>query len=325
MLGAALIWIPRNEVFPISYFIYGQTIAYAVTLIVAFVLVLRLTSKEENPRALSTETVFSSSLPFALLIFFSMISGRIDAVLLERIKGSFDAGIYAMAYRLGDMLTMISYLFAVLLLPMFSRQLAAHSLPQELFSIAFRLLLTGCTAVAFVSVFESEYLLQLLYHEHTAEASLVLPWTIGAAVMFSLQYASGTLLTAGHKMKLMIVVAILSLVVNIILNMRLIPFNGAVGAAQAAFFTQAFVFVIQSVFIHHYYRVWTRKLLLRSAAFIIASILLASAIVALNLTHVLSLLCITGSILLLGIVTGTLPLGDLKKLIATPHAASEES
>jgi O-antigen/teichoic acid export membrane protein len=325
MMGAALLWIPRDEVFPISYFIYGQTIAYGATLLVSFILVVRLTPKEGKNELLSTDTILTSSLPFALLIFFSMISGRVDAVLLERMKGTFDAGIYAMAFRLGDMLTMISYLFAVLLLPMFSRQLANEEQPRDLFGISFRLLLTGCAWMALISVFQAEYILKILYNEHTSEAALVLPWTIGAAVMFSLQYATGTLLTAGHKMKLLIVVALLSLGVNISINTKLIPCSGAVGAAQAAFITQTFVFLIQAVFIQKYYRVWTMRLLIQSTLFISVSFVSGSLIASANLSAVLTAGSITGSVVLIGILTSMLPVRDIKKILPITHQVTEES
>jgi O-antigen/teichoic acid export membrane protein len=240
-------------------------------------------------------------------------------------KGTFDAGIYAMAFRLGDMLTMISYLFAVLLLPMFSRQLVNEEQPRDLFGISFRLLLTGCAWMALISVFQAEYILKILYNEHTSEAALVLPWTIGAAVMFSLQYATGTLLTAGHKMKLLIVVALLSLGVNISINTKLIPYSGAVGAAQAAFITQTFVFLIQAVFIQKYYRVWTMRLLIQSTLFISVSLVSGSIIASANLSAVLTVGSITGSVVLIGILTSMLPVRDIKKILPITHQVTEES
>jgi len=325
MMGAALLLVPRSDVFPISYFIYGQTIAYGLTLLVAFILVLRLTSKEAKSRVLSTETVLASSLPFALLIFFSMISGRVDAVLLERINGSYDAGIYAMSFRLGDMLTMISYLFAVLLLPMFSRQLARHEEPRELFGISFRLLLTGCVWVLIISMFEAEAIMRLLYNIHATEAAKVLPWTIGAAVMFSLQYATGTLLTAGHKMKLMIVLAVLSLAVNVTVNIQLIPYSGPIGAAQAALFTQAFVFLLQSIFIQRFYRVWTKKLLIQSAVFVGLSMITSSWIAMMNLPAHLNILSISAVVIVASVLAGTLPISDIKKILPIANQSSEDS
>jgi O-antigen/teichoic acid export membrane protein len=269
--------------------------------------------------------VLASSLPFALLIFFSMISGRVDAVLLERINGSYHAGIYAMAFRLGDMLTMISYLFAVLLLPMFSRQLARHEEPRELFGISFRLLLTGCVWVLIISIFEAEAIMRLLYDMHATEAAKVLPWTIGAAVMFSLQYATGTLLTAGHKMKLMIVLAVLSLAVNITVNIQLIPYSGPIGAAQAALFTQAFVFLLQSIFIQRFYRVWTKKLLIQSAVFVGLSMITSFWIATMNLPAHFNILSISALVIVASVLAGTLPISDIKKILPIANQSSEDS
>lgn len=325
MLGSALVLIPRDEVFPIAYFIYSQTIAYGITLLVCLLMVFRMRAKGAGQNTLSTETVLASSLPFALLILFSMFSGRIDAIMLERIKGSFDAGIYAMAFRLGDMLTMISYLFAVLLLPMFSRQLAQNEEPRHLFSTSFRLLLAGCTWVALIAFFQPDAILNMLYTEHIHEASNVLPWTIASAAMFSLQYTTGTLLTAGHKMKTLIVIACLSLVVNVSVNVQLIPIKGPVGAAQAAFLTQTFVFLLQSTFIHRFYRVWTRQLISHSMLFLVIGFAGSYFISTLNAPVHQAILYITFLVITVGIFTKMLPIGELKKVLPIANQASEES
>jgi O-antigen/teichoic acid export membrane protein len=325
MMGLALFLVPQKEAFPISYFIYGQTIAYAATLLVGLILVLRLTTKAEKPKVLTTETVLSASLPFALLIFFSMISGRVDAVLLERINGSFDAGIYAMAFRIGDMLTMISYLFAVLLLPMFSRQISSQENTGELFGISFRLLLSGCGLITMVSICESESIIRLIYTAHTSEAAGVLPWTIGAAAMFSLQYTTGTLLTAGNKMKLMIVVSLLGILINLTINIKLIPYSGAIGAAQAAFITQTYAFLMQSIFIHLYYHVWSKKLLFQSALFIALCALVANTIHFLNLPFHFNILALSAAVFIIAIASGTLPIANLKKILSNTNQSREES
>ena len=315
MLGSALLFIPRDEVFPISYFIYSQTIAYGATFLIALFFVFRIRSQDSIGASLSTDDVLVASSPFALLILFSMISGRIDAVMLERMHGSFEAGIYAMAFRLGDMLTMISYLFAVLLLPLFTRLVARNEEPRDLFGISFRLLLAGCTWIILISYFESKAILDMLFSEYTIEASQVLPWTIGSAAMFSLQYATGTLLTAGNKMKIMIVIALVSLAINIYINARLIPLRGSTGAAQTAFITQSFVFIIQCVFIHYYYRVWTVGLITRSVLFVALSFSMSYAIALNSMSAGTIILLITAVVITLGILLKMLPLSDIKKLM----------
>ena len=267
ILGAALLLVPTDEHFPIHYLIVGQTLAYGITLLISIVFVWKRRTALETTAVTTSKSVLSASIPFATLIVLSMMSGRIDAVMLERISGSFEAGIYAMTYRLGDMLNMISYLFAVLLLPIFSRMLSKNENVEPVFKTAFKLLLTGCVWLVLVCAFQADWILERLYSSHIDEASVVLPWTVASAGLFSLQYATGTLLTAAGKMKVMIVISALGLCLNIALNAFLIPAAAAEGAAQAAFITQLFVFFVQMISTQRLFHVWKRLLLVQSVAF----------------------------------------------------------
>ena len=267
LIGGALLAFPRNEPFPIEWLIFGQTIAYAITLIVAFLLVWNSSKDDAAATSSTAKSILLSSAPYATLILLSMMSGRIDAIMLERFSGSYETGIYAMVYRLGDMLSMIAYLFAVLLLPIFSRMLAEEERVSSIFRNAFRLLYAGCLWVFLLTLFQADHILNLLYDTNVAEASDVLPWTMGAAALFSLQYTTGTLLTAGGRMKPLIIVALLSLVCNVIFNLQLIPYSAAKGAAQAAFMTQLLVFIWQTYLTQRLYGVWDSGTILRTMAF----------------------------------------------------------
>jgi O-antigen/teichoic acid export membrane protein len=275
LLGAALILIPAHENFPIEYLILGQTLAYGITLMLAFLFVWKRKTDGEIRETFSNKTVLSASTPFATLIVLSMMSGRLDAVMLERMSGSFEAGIYAMTYRMGDMLNMISYLFAVLLLPIFSRMISTGDDLQPVFNSAFKLLLAGCVWVTLICAFQADWILEKLYNSHIIEASAVMPWTVAAASLFSLQYTTGTLLTAAGKMKVMIVIASIALCLNIALNFILIPLAAAEGAAKAAFFTQLFVFCMQIIATQRHFQVWTIDIVIRSITFLTISFGLA--------------------------------------------------
>lgn len=268
LLGGALLMTDSQEPFPVAYLIYGQTISYALTLLPAFYFVRRLSLKDNTPPTAQNTSILTSSLPFAALILVSMISNRADAIMLERLSDSYQAGIYAMAYRPGDMLTMISYLFAVMLLPIFTRLLSQHKSPIELFGIAFRMLLVGCTLVAAICAMCPTWIMSLIYDHPLEEAASVLPYTMAGAALFSLQYTTGTLLTAGGRMKPLIVISSLALICNIVLNFLLIPSHLSVGVAIAAVATQAFVFLLQSAIAHKKYSIWTYSLVTKSTLFL---------------------------------------------------------
>ena len=241
--------------------------------------------------------------------------------MLERISGSYEAGIYAMTYRLGDMLNMISYLFAVLLLPIFSRMLNRSENVEPVFTTAFKLLLTGCVWLTIVCTFHAEWILGKLYNSHISEASVVLPWTVASAGLFSLQYTTGTLLTAAGKMKAMIVISAFALCLNIALNFLLIPASAALGAAQAAFFTQLFVFCIQVISAQRLFQVCKTPLLMRSAAFISISVGLATLVATFDWNPLFSISIFSFCILTIGSLLKMIPIGDLIRNLRPENAS----
>jgi O-antigen/teichoic acid export membrane protein len=311
LIGGALLAIPRNEPFPIEWLIFGQTIAYAITLIVAFLLVWNSSKEDAAGTSSTAQSILYSSAPYATLILLSMMSGRIDAIMLERFSGSYETGIYAMVYRLGDMLSMIAYLFAVLLLPIFSRMLAEEEGVTSIFRNAFRLLYTGCLWVFLLTLFQAKPILDLLYDTNVAEASDVLPWTMGAAALFSLQYTTGTLLTAGGRMKPLIIVALLSLVCNVIFNLQLIPYAAAKGAAQAAFMTQLLVFIWQTYLTHRIYGVWDIGTIFRTLAFSVITITGGYILHGMQLNSSAEMAIITILVIASGLLLKMIPLREL--------------
>ena len=321
LLGAALIFIPAHEHFPIEYLILGQTVAYGLTLLLSFFFVWKRRTDSEKTEVHTSKSVLSASIPFATLIVLSMMSGRIDAVMLERMSGSFEAGIYAMTYRLGDMLNMISYLFAVLLLPIFSRMLSRNENVEPVFKTAFKLLLTGCVWLTIVCAFHAEWILGKLYSSHISEASVVLPWTVASAGLFSLQYTTGTLLTAAGKMKVMIVISAFALCLNIALNFFLIPASAAIGAAQAAFFTQLFVFCIQVISAQRLFQVCKTPLLIRSFVFTSISLGLATLVATFNWNPLFSISIFSFSLLTIGSLLKMIPIRDLIRNLRPENAS----
>jgi len=114
--------------FSIEWFVYAQTIAYAITAFIALIAVLKRSGKLKlNWNWLFFMMILKKSMPFALLILLMSFYNRIDPVLIERLLpgklGEVQSGIYAQAFRLLDAGQNVAFLFAVLLLPLFSKML----------------------------------------------------------------------------------------------------------------------------------------------------------------------------------------------------------
>jgi O-antigen/teichoic acid export membrane protein len=258
IMMAAMLWgnFGQTYSFKIEWLIWGQTLSYALTLSVAIALVLRQSKRnqlKEEPVAYSS--ILKESFPYAALILLSMIGCRADSVILERLAGPEQSGIYAMGFRFFEAVNMISYLFAVLLLPIFSRQIHQKEDVTSLLLLSFKLLFSGIFIVTVLCLYYAKDLLTFIYSQHIGEATPVFVWVMFSALFFSLQYVTGTLITASGKLKPLIWIAFAGMIYNTVLNFLYIPHLGALGSAQASCYTQFMIFLAQSfLVVHLYYR-----------------------------------------------------------------------
>ena len=237
-----LLWSPSfSGMFRIEWFIWAQTASYLLSACMAFFF---LTAKSQLKK-LSWSPVFfimilKQSYPFAILILLMTFSYRIDSVMLERMlpDGSMKAGIYAQAYRLLDAAAMIAYLFAGLLLPMFARMLKLKEKVEELTRLSFSLIIVPAILAAGGCYFFKQPLMELLYDAHTTESAQVLGILMICFIALSSSYIFGTLLTAGGNLKYLNYTALGSMILNIALNLVLIPVYEIKGAAMACLCTQ---------------------------------------------------------------------------------------
>ena len=182
--------------------------------------------------------IIKKSLPYALLVLLMSFYNRLEPVLIERIlpkdTSAIQAGIYARAYRLFDAGNNISYLFSVILLPLFAAVIKNGENLQTLVKQAFSLMLTMTCIIAIVCIFYSHNLMEMLYpqgenellstyNNRISESSTILQILMGSFVSISVTYIFGTLLTANGNLKYLNIVAAVGVVINLTLNFIFIP------------------------------------------------------------------------------------------------------
>ncbi|MBR4645638.1 MAG: oligosaccharide flippase family protein [Bacteroidales bacterium] len=299
--------------FRIEWFVWCQTVAYLVTI----VLVLCIVLKKAKLRKLNWNLAFflviiKKSFPYALVTFLMACYYRIDSVMLERLlpagAGAAQSGIYASAFRLMDTLAMIAYLFSVILLPLFSKMLKQKENVTPVVRTSFSLLfLFSVTAVVILYVYR-EPVIQLFYPDIAENSVAVFRLIIFGLIPISMIYLFGTLLTANGSMKELNITAVVGIVINVTVNLLLIPRMQACGSAVASFCTQLVVAVLQFVVALKIVRFplfslpWLRCLLF-------VAVLVPVTALAPRFLHfgvVWSLLLLGGFSLLLGFVTGLL-------------------
>ena len=237
--------------FRIEHFVYAQTAAYTLSAFIALAVVLSKSGmKRLHWNSAFFLMILKKSFPFALLYLLMSFYNRIDSVMIERLLpdsiSTFESGIYASVFRLLDALVMITYLFSVILLPLFSKMLKEKEDLSGIIRSAFSLLFFFSVSAVVILLCFKIPTLQLLYHDHIAESAALFSILIPCIIPFSMTYIFGTLLTANGNMRLLNLSAVIGIVVNLLVNFLLIPHLHARGAAIASLSTQSVMAVIQT-------------------------------------------------------------------------------
>ncbi|MFH1005817.1 MAG: oligosaccharide flippase family protein [Bacteroidota bacterium] len=249
-------WFGIEGNLDIMHYVYAQTVAYLATSVITFIIVISKTEffKFRFSRVFSI-MIFKKSIPFAILIMLMAFYNRLDTVMLERMlpNGAEQSGIYAQAYRLLDATNMIAFLFAGLLLPIFSRMLKYKEPVEALVKLAFLLLIIPAVIIAIGCCFYSSELMSLMYKEHIESSAVIFSLLMSCFAAISTTYIFGTLLTANGNLRELNLMATSGILINIVLNLFLIPRFQAVGSAVSSFVTQFLtaimqVLIVQSIF-----------------------------------------------------------------------------
>ncbi len=260
----------------IMNFVYAQTIGYALTTCVAFVIVLNKTHTFKlNWDWAFNRMILKKSMPYAVLVLLMAFYNRLDSVMIEKILpgdlGKEQSGIYAKGFRLLDAANQIAYLFSVQLLPLFSRMVKQKENIENVVKLAFTLLLTPALIVSVSTIFYAEDFFDKIYTGDT-NGHLIFAVLMNCFTAISLSYIFGTLLTASGNLKKQNWVALGGIIVNVALNVILIPRFMALGSAIASLVTQLTTGLLQVYICYKVFHFKINKRLLLSLFLFVAGL-----------------------------------------------------
>lgn len=230
--------------FHIKMLIYGQGAAYLLSCIIAGLFLIRKISFDFS---ILTWAYFSKvikwSSPYVLILIFMTSYNKLDGVMLGSMinDNHYQAGVYASAYRFYDAANMVGYLFAALLLPMFAANISDKKVLEELKNIGFRYTSVSALILVMSIFFYGQDILKFLYKDYQPEFYRTLCLLILSYFMVAIAYIFGSMLVAAGKVRNLNILFGSGLLINIILNVLLIPKFLAIGAATATFITQIYV------------------------------------------------------------------------------------
>lgn len=250
VLTALLIFSMRNVVGVGLAFFAGQL----VILLVWFALLqVKLKSYRPSVNLAVMKRFFSiarHSIMFWLSSFFVTVYNRLDVMLLSRLKGSGDAGLYGPGRTLLDSLFFIPSSVNNAAYPLLSRLNRSNRKDAErVYNLLFKYLLLLGLPTAVGVTFLADDAVRLVLGADFIQTAAILKIIIWAEIIIFVSSLSGVLLNAIYKQHLYVVATGIGAFMHVFLVFYLVLARGFIGAAYAAVITEGVVFLISLFFI----------------------------------------------------------------------------
>jgi O-antigen/teichoic acid export membrane protein len=178
-----------------------------------------------------------------------MIYMRIDQIMIKEMLGEREVGLYSAAVRISELWYFIP---AIITTSLFPSIVNAKKISEKLYYSRLQRLYTvlvwSSIAIALPMTFLSESLITLLYGDTFENAGDVLMIHIWAGVFVSLGVASGAWLTSQNLQNHAFYRTFFGAVINVIMNLVLIPIYGMIGSAIATVIAQMMAALLFDLF-----------------------------------------------------------------------------
>lgn len=185
--------------------------------------------------------VFRSGLPLVVHIMLGLFIYNSDLIFLRMFRDSEQVGYYAAAYTLISLLSNLGLSYGMSLLPAMTRLGAGtpaersqyHTALAQVFAVCFPISVGGCLLASSIIdlAFGAQYAASVL-------ALQILIWSVPLSIFRNVPWSA---LITRERQDLLVKAILIGAVVNILLNVTLIPLYGMTGAAVATVITECLV------------------------------------------------------------------------------------
>lgn len=188
--------------------------------------------------------LLSEAFPFALSDMFLVLYFWLNNILLYSFKGERAVGLYTASYKLVDATNIVYFSFMTALFPVTSR-LFKYSRDRLNFSFgkSLKYILMMSIPIAVGTTILADNIIGLVYGSDYTPSVIVLQILIWSAVLVSANILISNLLNSIDKQAFVAKQNAMAVVINLALNLVLIPIYSYIGAGIAMIITQIFSFI----------------------------------------------------------------------------------
>lgn len=190
---------------------------------------------ETNKTKYSFSKLLNITLPLLFASSFTMLMNWSDIIILGVMRSEEEVGVYIAAFKIATLTSVVLFSFNTIIAPKFA-ELHANNNKLELQKIVqqtTRLIFATSIPLLIIFCFFPKYILGFLGEEFLSASYVLIILTFGQLIN-SLCGSVGLLMQMIGKEKVYQKIILLSLILNITLNLILIPVYGAIGAAIAS-------------------------------------------------------------------------------------------
>lgn len=246
-LGLTLLFLGYNLIQVVSVFLLGGVINVLLSLIVT---IKKFAKPELEVDLKFWKRSIITAIPFGLTSIFVIIYVRIDTVMLSIMVGDAPVGWYNAAVTLILGLTFIPGVFLGAVFPAFSKlYMSSIDSLKNAYEKAFKYLFIILFPIAVGTTLLADKFILVIYGEQFIHSIIALQILIWWNVFGGLNWLFGTVLLSINKQKLFAVSTGIGAILNVVLNLFLIPIMSYVGASITTIITEIILFVLLFYFV----------------------------------------------------------------------------
>ncbi|WP_292465052.1 flippase [Methanolobus sp.] len=200
--------------------------------------------------------LIKNSLPFVLGYGLFVLYNRFDILMLSTMQGDIEVGYYSAAYKLTESLLFIPGALAATLMPVMTKQFDRNK--EKLihtYKLGIRYVIILVMPITLGGVILGNDIIYLVYGEDFTNSIIVFKVLTFTIIFNSLIYIQTSLLVASNNQQLNNISVTVCAVLNIILNLILIPHYSYLGAGIATLISVVVLYLFGFYFIHQRFQI----------------------------------------------------------------------
>lgn len=187
------------------------------------------------------KSTIKEALPLSITSLFAVLVFRVDSVMLSVMSGMEAVGFYSAAYRLMEALIFFPQVYTTAIFPVFSKLYVSSINPLKgAYIKSFKYLTILSLPIAVGITLLAEPIILLLFKPEYIPSILALQIVVWVLPFIFVNYIQGSLLTAMNRQVTYLKITAASLVLNVGMNLVLIPLYSYLGAAFVTVITEIF-------------------------------------------------------------------------------------